>query len=151
MPPVFLTDCRFLVSANSFHFASYYRALLGAPFYEFSQVLLGTPSSLLSFLLAPVVNAEEEGARSSFRVAFLETCVSYSDIGAGRENKTPPPMHRSRCLGWTCDDTSKEAKLHGRQCPSSCVITSEVSEALLRRVPNAAVATILRRPPTREI
>ncbi len=46
------------------------------------------------------MNAEEEGARSSFRVAFLETCVSYSDIGAGRENKTPPPMHRVRCLGY---------------------------------------------------
>ena len=30
-PSVFLTDCRFLVSANSFHFASCYRALLGAP------------------------------------------------------------------------------------------------------------------------
>ena len=69
-------------------------------FYAFSQVLLGAPSSLLSFLLAPVVNAEEEGARSSFHVAFLETCVSYSDIGAGRENKTPPPMHRVRCLGY---------------------------------------------------
>ena len=26
-------------------------------------------------------------------------------------------MHRVRCLGWTLKDTSKEAKLHGRQCP----------------------------------
>ena len=39
MPPVFLTDCRFLVSANSFHFASCYRALLGAPFYTFYMFL----------------------------------------------------------------------------------------------------------------
>ena len=30
---------------------------------------------------------------------------------------TPPPMHRVRCIGWTCDDTPTEAKLHGRQCP----------------------------------
>jgi len=26
-------------------------------------------------------------------------------------------MHRVRCLGRTLKDTSKEAKLHGRQCP----------------------------------
>ena len=30
---------------------------------------------------------------------------------------TPPPMLRVRCLGWTRKETSKEAKLHGRQCP----------------------------------
>ena len=36
--------------------------------------------------------------------------------GAGKQ--TPPPMHRSRRLGWACRDTPKEAKLHGRQCPS---------------------------------
>ncbi len=34
-------------------------------------------------------------------------------------------MHRVGCLGWTSEDTSKEAKLHGRQCPSSCVFRLE--------------------------
>ena len=44
--------------------------------------------------------------------------VPISDIGASAGNETPPPMHRSRRLGWACRDTPKEAKLHGRQCPS---------------------------------
>ena len=38
-----------------------------------------------------------------------------SEASAGKQ--TPPPMLRVRCLGWTRKETSKEAKLHGRQCP----------------------------------
>ena len=62
MPPVFLTDCRFLVSANSFHFASCYRALLGAP-YQYSSAVLAScrvppepPGSIK--LISTTVNTE---------------------------------------------------------------------------------------------
>ena len=46
----------------------------------------------------------------------------------------------------TLKDTPKEAKLHGRQCPSDASL-SLVSQALLRRVPNAAAATFAHHPP----
>ena len=46
LSPVFLTDCRFLVSANSFHFASCYRALLGAPCHFL--LITSTSSSAIS-------------------------------------------------------------------------------------------------------
>ena len=48
-------------------------------------------------------------------------------------------MHRSRCLGWTSEDTPKEAKLHGRQCPLHASSEFEFPRLLLRRVPNAVI------------
>ena len=43
----------------------------------------------------------------------------------------------------TLKDTSKEANLHGRQCPSSCVFRNSVSQAFIRRAPDVVPATVL--------
>ena len=52
----------------------------------------------------------------------------------------------------TCEDTPKEAKLHGRQCPLRASSRESSFQGFHpRRLPNAAAATILRRPPAREI
>ena len=48
---------------------------------------------------------------------FLGACAPLQTSARVRK-RTPPPMHRSRRLGWACRDAPKEAKLHGRQCPS---------------------------------
>ena len=69
----------------------------------------------------------------------------------GDGNKTPPSMHQGRCLGWTCDDTSKEAKLHGRQCPSSCVITSKSFRGFTLTRPRHGAWLLLFRRSMREI
>ena len=45
----------------------------------------------------------------------------------------------------TFKDTPEEAKLHGRQCPSDASLSS-VSQASLRRVPDAVPATVLHLP-----
>ena len=42
-------------------------------------------------------------------------------------------IHRSRCLGWTRKDASKEAKLHGRQCPLRASLEAQLSHFLLTR------------------
>jgi hypothetical protein len=47
--------------------------------------------------------------------------VSFSDIGAGGGNKTPPPMHQVRRVSIALEDTTKEVKLHGLAVSSSCV------------------------------
>ena len=86
-----------------------------------------------------------------FPSAKVATGATFPDFGFGAGNETPPPMHRERCVRMTLKDTPKEAKLHGRQCPFRCVLWEIVSHAFSRRLPNAAAATILRRPPTREI
>ena len=53
-------------------------------------------------------------------LVFLGACAPLQ-TSARAGKRTPPPMHQVGCLGWTSEDTSKEAKLHGRQCPLSCV------------------------------
>ena len=45
----------------------------------------------------------------------------------------------------TFKDTPKEAKLHGRQCPSDASLSS-VSQASLRRYPNAVAARLITLP-----
>ena len=52
----------------------------------------------------------------SFYLATLPDSI-YQTSGKARK-MTPPPMHQGRRVGLPSNDTPKEAKLHGRQCPS---------------------------------
>ncbi len=52
-----------------------------------------------------------------------------SDIGAVVETKHLPRCIESRCLGWTCSNTPKEAKLHEGSASSVRCYELQVSEA----------------------
>ena len=65
-----------------------------------------------------------------------------SDIGAVVETKHLPRCIESRCLGWTCSNTPKEAKLHVRQCFFCASLrVSSFRGFYSQRDPNAAAAT----------
>ena len=56
-PPVFLTDCRFLVSTNSFHFVS-------------SIALLGAPKFPFAWLIVPLHEAHNSPSSGEFKRLF---------------------------------------------------------------------------------
>ena len=61
------------------------------------------------------------------------------------KQKTPPPMHRSRCLREPSKIHQRRRNCTDRQCPSDASLSS-VSQASLRRLPFAVRATSLHPP-----
>ena len=94
----------------------------------------------------------EPGAEFFFRFPYLafgqvvpgtgrkhrHVCSPSSDIGAVVETWHLPRCIESRCLGWTCSNTPKEAKLHEGSASSVRCYEFQVSEAFtLNAIPNA--------------
>ena len=72
-------------------------------------------------------------------------CFPISDIGAVAETKHLPRCIESRCLGWTCSNTPKEAELHKGSASSVRCYEFQVSEAFtLNAIPNVTVGGTLR-------
>ena len=89
-PPVFLTDCRFLVSTNSFHFVSSI-ALLGAPKFPFKGLKIpfrGSHNSPSRVSKIPLRNPRKSQKRPSFIGYFRHAlCKSLNHCA----NASPAP------------------------------------------------------------
>jgi len=82
-PPVFLTDCRFLVSTNSFHFVSSI-ALLGAPKFPLCKGTISDPS--LYFEVVEPVSAFATDDASIERVGQVVIDISELVVSALNDN-----------------------------------------------------------------